>query len=364
MATRAKRDGIYKRKDRPGLWISWIDAQGRRRRRKTDADNTHQARSALSAELVKVEQARVLGFAAPGDETFNDVAQRFLTHQKARLTQRAYEREKGIIEGHLIPFFACKLSAIRRVDIQRYVTKRSGMVSAHSVQKELNILKHLLRLAVEWEIIPFHPAQGVKSPKVPAGRVRYLQPKELRALIEACPPWLRHIVAIAASTGMRRSEILKLRWLDVDLEHNRILLPQTKNGDGRIVYLNQSAQAVLNSLPYGDETKQTDRLFSGFTPDQVTVTFRRVCARLEIVNFRFHDLRHTAASWLRMQGADIHTVAQLLGHKDLRMAARYQHLSPAFLADAVNRLDAVFGDLSHQSVTTPHALPAVSSVNN
>ena len=85
--------------------------------------------------------------------------------------------------------------------------------------------------------------------------------------------------------------------------------------------------------------------------------------KLEIMNFRFHDLRHTAASWLRMQGADIHTVAQLLGHRDLRMAARYQHLSPAFLADAVNRLDAVFGDLSHHSVTTPKALPAAVSVS-
>jgi hypothetical protein len=64
--------------------------------------------------------------------------------------------------------------------------------------------------------------------------------------------------------------------------------------------------------------------------------------RLKIADFRYHDLRHTAASWLRMSGADIHPVAQLLGHKDLRMAARYQHLSPAFLAEAVGRLDAVF----------------------
>jgi predicted RNA-binding protein associated with RNAse of E/G family len=64
-----------------------------------------------------------------------------------------------------------------------------------------------------------------------------------------------------------------------------------------------------------------------------------------------------------MQGADIHTVAQLLGHKDLRMAARYQHLSPAFLSQAVNTLDAVFGDLSHHSVTTPKALPVAIAVN-
>jgi hypothetical protein len=63
-----------------------------------------------------------------------------------------------------------------------------------------------------------------------------------------------------------------------------------------------------------------------------------------------------------MQGADIHTVAQLLGHKDLRMAARYQHLSPTFLADAVGRLDDVFGDLSCHTVTTPKALPATTTV--
>ena len=72
------------------------------------------------------------------------------------------------------------------------------------------------------------------------------------------------------------------------------------------------------------------------------MTFLRICKRLGIEDFRFHDLRHTAASWLRMQGADIHTVALLLGHKDLRMAARYQHLSPTFLADAVSKLDSAY----------------------
>lgn len=303
-----------------------------------------------------------MGFTPPGEESFAEVARRFLAHQKARLTQRAYEREKGIVESHLCPFFACKLSAARRVDVQRYLTKRSGSVSAHSIQKELNVLKHLLNLAVEWEIIPFNPSQGVKSPKVPAGRVRYLQPTELRVLLDACPEWLRPIVALAVSTGMRRGEILGLRWLDVDMIHDRIMLPQTKNGDGRIVYLNKSAQAVIQSLPFTAETKPTDKLFRGATPDMVTVTFRRVCAKEGIVDFRFHDLRHTAASWLRMQGADIHTVAQLLGHKDLRMAARYQHLSPSFLADAVGRLDTVFGDLSRHSVSNPKALPATATV--
>jgi len=173
-----------------------------------------------------------------------DVAARFLSHQKARLTPKAYIREAGVVNEHLCPFFVGPIASIRRVDVQRFITKRSPEVSAHSVQKELNILKHLLRLAVEWEIVPINVSQGVKAPRVPAGRVRYLQPGELRAVLEASPDWLRPIVVLAACTGMRRSELLGLRWLDVDLSHNRVMLVQTKNGEGRVVCLNETAKAV------------------------------------------------------------------------------------------------------------------------
>ena len=325
--------------------MHWTDAQGRRRWRKLNVRTLQQARMVRAAELVRVERSKVLGFAPPGEELFFDVAIRFLSHQKARLTPKSYGRESGIVKQHLSKFFTSPLARIRRVDIQRYVTKRSGEASPHSVQKELNILKHLLRLAVEWEIIPFSPAQAIKSPRVPAGRLRYLQPVELHSLLAACPQWLKPIVGLAVATGMRRSEILNLRWLDLDTANGRILLPQTKNGDGRIVYLNQCAVAAVRSLPRSPEAKTTDRLFGEVSPEQVSIAFVRVCRKQQILDFRFHDLRHTAASWLRMQGADIHTVAQLLGHRDLRMAARYQHLSPAFLADAVARLDAAFGPL-------------------
>ena len=101
---------------------------------------------------------------------------------------------------------------------------------------------------MEWEIIPFNPAYKVRAPKVPPARVRYLQPTELRVLIEGSLSWLRPIIALAASTGMRRSEIVRLRWVDLDLMHDRIILPQTKNGEGQIVYLNRFAQSALESL--------------------------------------------------------------------------------------------------------------------
>src|SRR5437868_187651 len=142
-------DGIYTRKDRQGYWMHWTDAQGRRKWRKLNVATLQQARKARAAELVRVEQSRVLGFTPPGEDVFAEVATRFLAHQKARLTPKAYDREKGVVNVHLANFFAGTVAGIRRVDVQRYVTKRAGEVSSHSVQKELNILKHLLRLAIE-----------------------------------------------------------------------------------------------------------------------------------------------------------------------------------------------------------------------
>jgi integrase len=341
-------DGVYTRKDRPGYWISWNDAQGRRRYRKTNAETLSQAKAIRSRELVKVEQGRVLGFAPPGEESFQEVSKRFLSHQKVRLTERAYVRQQGIVENHLGVFFKGPVASIRKLDVQRYITKRAGEVSPYSVQKEVNTLKHMLGLCVEWEIIPISPAQRVKLPKAPAGRVRYLQPTELRTLLQAAPEWLRPIIALAVSTGMRRGEILSLRWLDVDMSGKRILIPQTKNGDGRVVYLNKTACLALGSIePLGQRNPLT-KVFENLEGEWVSVAFQRACKAAKIQDFRFHDLRHTAASWMRMNGSDIHTVAQLLGHKDLRMAARYQHLSPDYLSKAVATLDSAFGvDYAH-----------------
>jgi integrase len=348
-----KRDGVYQRNG--SYWISWTDASGRRRRERTHAVTAKQAKLYRDAKLNRIEQAFVLGFTPPTEETFEQVAEKFLRYQKGRLTPAAYEREQGIVNQHLIPAFPLKIADVRRVEIQRYLLNRTGKVSADSIIKEFNTLKHILRLALEWECIPANPAQGIRPPKAAPGRVRYLQPNELKAVIMQCTDWLRSIVVVAVNTGMRRSEILKLRPLDIDLHHGRILLRQTKNGESRIVYLNAAARAVLAAAGTGAAGTE---VFSSYTPEQVSVAFARAAKRAGVLDFRFHDLRHTAASWLRMQGADIHTVAQILGHKDLRMAARYQHLSPAFMAEAVGRLDAAFGLERHLSVTEQKMLNA------
>lgn len=350
-------DGVFQRRDRRGYWISWIDGSGRRRKRKTDAPTLDQARQVLAAEKRKVEQVRVLGFQPPSEISFADAADKFLFHQRARLTASGYIREEGIVNQHLKPFFTGQLKVVRRADVQRYVAKRAGKASAYSILHELTCIKHLLRLAVEWDLLPANPAQGVRGPKPPAGRVRYLQPGELLAIIEAAPEWMHPLIALAVSTGMRRGEILGMRWLDVDMAGRRVLLPQTKNGEGRIVYLNDTAHAALASVRR-TRARGADLVFQTGRPERLSVAFSRACKVAGIADFRWHDLRHTSASWMRMQGADIHTVAQLLGHKDLRMAARYQHLSPAFLAEAVGRLDGVFGAALAPPQGAALALPA------
>ncbi|ABF41070.1 phage integrase [Candidatus Koribacter versatilis Ellin345] len=338
------RDGVYQRKDRPGqFWASWTDQNGKRRQRRLRGVFTlTQAKELLAAAQLRVERIKVLGFAEPTKERFEKIEARFLLHQRARLTKAGYERERGVVETHLHDYFGqMQLALIRRGDIANFVTKRAAEVSPATVAKELVTLKHLFRLCVEWELLVLNPATGVKAPKVAPGRVRWLQPEELRALLQACPDWLRPIAGLAAATGMRRSEVLGVRWFDVDRRNGCLTLRQTKNNESRIVFLNQSALHVIDSLRKG---KSSEKLFPKVTPEQVSMGFLRTCRELGIEDFRWHDLRHCFASLLRQSGADLQDVAELLGHKDLRMTKRYSHLSPAHLSAAARRFDAVLGE--------------------
>ena len=145
-------DGIYTRNDRPGYWISYKDADGRRRRRKVEAPNKTKAGDLRSGYVSREETAKAHGIRPAGSETFAQVAQEYMTHQRPRISAANYRRECGIIGDHLNPFFGGELRVIRRATVQRYITARCADVSNATVAKELNVLKHLLRLAVEeWD---------------------------------------------------------------------------------------------------------------------------------------------------------------------------------------------------------------------
>jgi integrase len=125
-----------------------------------------------------------------------------------------------------------------------------------------------------------------------------------------------------------------------------INLPQTKNGEGRTVYLNELAMDVFRSLWPSTETDPSEPVFGlDVTPEEVSMTFMRACRAAGIADFHFHDLRHTAASWMRQRGAPLDLIQKQLGHKDLRMTSRYAHVATQQVRDAVNSLDSILSTL-------------------
>ena len=349
--TRA-RDGVYERDGRPGFWISYVDEYGKRRQQYGGPTVTQarEKREETRTKVREVKEALANGEPLPTEETFGAVAKRYIEYQTKRcsagaLSKEELARQTGIVEKHLIPFFgSTKIASIRRSNANAYIESRTGEVAAGTIIKEANTLKHLFSLACEdWELIPANPAKRIKLPEAPEGRTRHLQPQELQKLLLACPVWLRPIAALAVSTGMRRGEFMRIRWKDVDIKNGRILLSVTKNGKPRFAYLNQLSHLVIAYLE-PEKHKPSEKLFPEWTPAQVTVAFIRACEKAGIEDFSIHDLRHTYASQLRMNGADLHTVGQLLGHKDLRMTARYAHLHAEFLGAAAGKLDEVFTD--------------------
>lgn len=210
------------------------------------------------------------------------------------------------------------------------------------MNKEVNCLKAMLNKAVRWGYLKENPLKGMSALKEPPGRLRYLAPEETTHLLVAChtPPYLRPIVGLAMHTDMRCSEILALRWGDVDLRRRSITLSHTKNNERRVIPLNDTVAAVLKAWP---RAVGTDTMFPGLNGPMVTRAFWQACRKADVPNLRLHDLRHTFASYLAMGGFNLRAIQRLLGHKDIRMTARYAHLSADHLQQAVKSLDAVLG---------------------
>jgi integrase len=207
------------------------------------------------------------------------------------------------------------------------------------------VLKHILRRAYLWKdadgdrYLRHYPLQDLKRLKEPKGRVRFLVDDELPRLLGACAdsrsPYLTPFMLVSINTGMRRGEILHLERKDINWTRRTANLRETKNGESRIVHLNDSAIEALRSLP----VRIDGRLFPFADDAVISRSFRRACARAAVHDFRLHDLRHHFASAQAMVGTSTRILQALLGHKDSRMTMRYSHLSENTLEQAVNKIN-------------------------
>ncbi len=323
----------------------WIDyyANGRRKREKVGPSKTL-AQKALKKRQIEVAENKFLDVKKEHKIKFKDFAQTYAeTYGKKK---RSWASTDKHYLKRLLTFFGDKyLHEITPFLVQKYqtqrrqeTTKRSALVSVAYVNRELACLKCMFRLAIEWGHATENPVKKIKFEKENNSRVRFLEKEDLKRLIECCNPGLKPIVLLAVNTGMRKAEIQNLKWRDLDIQRGYLTLTTTKNGETRRVPLNQTAQEVLLGVRKHPESSYIFCNIDGI-PYNFRSAFEKAVKRAKIENFHFHDLRHTAASYLAMSGVDLNTIREILGHKSLTMVLRYAHLSPTHQANAVSRLD-------------------------
>lgn len=241
------------------------------------------------------------------------------------------------------------LVAEKRDKLLRGMTYKNTIRSPATVVRYLAALSHAITIATkEWGWLDDSPMRKVSKPSEPRGRVRFLDDSEREALLKACRessnPYLYIVVILALSTGMRQGEIMNLRWKDIDLNTGRITLHETKNGERRVAPLRGLALNLLKKFHAESSPENSGLLFPNTHNKPIDLRFpwNQALKKAGIKNFRFHDTRHCAASYLAMSGATLSEIAEVLGHKTLQMVKRYTHLSEKHSASVVEKMNERF----------------------
>jgi len=329
-------------------WYIDYYEKGKRKRKKI-GPSKKLAEQVLKDVEVKIAKKEYLGILEEKRMLFEDHATQYLGYSKANKAWSTYDRRDRFSVGHLTGAFKGKyLFEITSRMVEEYKAMRLEKVEPATVNREVACLKSLYNKAIEWGYVKANPVKGVRLFKEPPGRLRYLRPEEVEKLLEVCPGHIRPIVVTALNTGMRKSEILTLRWADVDLNNRKIMVTNTKNNESRVIPINETLHEHLLAL---SEKSCGAYVFSdrnGHPFGDIKKGFSSALKRAGIEDFRFHDLRHTCGSHLVMRGVDLRTVQQVLGHKQIRMTMRYSHLSPEHVQEAMERLDGLWTPFGHQ----------------
>ena len=261
------------------------------------------------------------------------------------------------------------------------ITKNRGIRKASTINREVSCLHHLFSEGVSWDMLENSPFDKGKTllTKENNKRVRYLKEEEIQRLLPECPKHLRNMVACGINTGLRRGEILRMKWRDIDARAGQIYIGKTKTGETRYVPINdvlaelsreirsEQGRGVEHVFTFANgehhlKAKDPVRTRKGPAPVPEAIknpkaAFNAALRRAGIRNFKFHDPRHTFASHFVMRGGSLKEPQEILGHKPMTMTLYYAHLSPEHKKKAVNLLNGLTApappaDLS-QNVTKP-----------
>lgn len=250
-------------------------------------------------------------------------------------TKRHLEIWRRLIGKYALININPKMILDAREKIQNMET-RGKKKSCSTVNRYMAALSVVFSYAVkELEWMEDNPVSKISHLQEPKPRVRYLSDEEREKLLEQAQkstnPYIYAIILVALTTGARKMEILSLRWDDVDLNADTAVLWETKNGEYRVLQLIEPALGELKKLyarrgnsPYVFPNHDGSGVLD------ITYCWKDLIKLTGIENFRFHDLRHTCASYLAMNNVNMATIAEILGHKDFKITKRYAHLSPGY----------------------------------
>ena len=254
---------------------------------------------------------------------------------------------------HIGPYFGkMMLSKITPFDIERFLSDlRSGnnpkkrKYAPQTVKHQVIILSHLYRLAEKWGMYSGkNPTKNIRQIKINNKKNEFLSDDELSRLMKILDSWpdrmAASIVLFALSTGMRRGEIFKLTWQDIDEKHGVIKVRDPKGGRDQYLPLSDVALSVLDSVPRAYDTPYIFYGLKGEKRAYIDGSWQAIKRAAKIPQtFRFHGLRHHFASTLVSSGVDLYTVQKLLSHRDAATTQRYAHLANQTLKDAVKVSD-------------------------
>jgi integrase len=360
---------VYLRKDlKKPMWYFRLCIQGTRYNRPVPEATTQ--RDAEKAEAIfKSELLRGKYDLAnrKGEMLFKDLVSEYNTY--ARLNKKSWKSEECRVNSLLNFFGAKKLREITPILIEKYRSDRRQTPRVHqkkqskgkapeavaiitnaSINREVSILRKMFSIAVENDWLDVHPCvkKKVKPLKEGSKRERFLTPSEENALFAQCTgdqEYLTPILVCALHTAMRKSEILKLEWNRVDLKTGYITVTQTKSGKDRNIPLSSTLKKHLTAL---FDTRQSNYVFAN--PDtqkpytDLKKPWAKVLENAKVKGFRFHDLRHTAATRMVASGIDLIVVQDILGHADINTTMRYAHPVPERKLQAVSALDSYVAD--------------------
>jgi len=226
----------------------------------------------------------------------------------------------------ILEFFGdVDIGIISEKKVVDYVLSRRTIAKPATINRELTVIKQIFKQVHRQGLIQSNPTIFVSYEKMSNMRDRWITPEEESILISYACDWLKPIIPFATSTGMRRGEILNLRFEAINIQTRTITLNSTKNGVNRAIPLTERA---FKSIPTDrDGGLVFTRVGKPITNEELEYAFRKACRLAGIQNLHFHDLRHTFATRLVQYGVQLYTVQRLLGHKNPNMTQRYAHHS-------------------------------------